>query len=399
MTSLAVTDGGYDFSALHAAMQRYVDGELLAGVSSAVLKGRDLVDLHCAGMADRESGEALRTDHLFRVFSNTKLLTSCLVLLLREDGHLDLDDPVERFIPQLADRRVLRSGATDASDTEPANGPITVRHLMTHSAGLSYGLLDPGTLIYKLYTEAAVNSPATTLAQMIDVLAELPLTYHPGTSWEYSVATDVLARLVEVITGGSFEAALRARILEPLGMVDTGFWAPPEKQNRLATYYAGADLMAPMTPGLSRADEPWPGAFRQPFPRQSGGGGLVSSLPDMVALMRALTPGENTLLRPETMELIGQNQLPDGQFIQFTGLGTLPGKGYGLVGAVSLAPLPHEHPGVVGDIWWGGIAGTQWWISPQHDLAAVVMTQRQMGFSHPFAAELKRLTYEAVVGS
>src|SRR5262245_53883464 len=209
MEDMKVTATGYDFRPAHAAMQRYVDGNLLSGFSSAVLVGRDLVDVKCIGWADMEAQIPLRVDHIFRVFSNTKLITSCAALLLFEEGHFQLDDPIEQFIPQLANRRVLRSDATSLDQTEPAVRPITIRHLMSLSSGLSYGLLDPGTLIFNAYND-------TTLAEMMDVLADLPLVYHPGTSWEYSVATDVLARLVEVISGQRFDVVIQSRILGPL---------------------------------------------------------------------------------------------------------------------------------------------------------------------------------------
>ena len=398
MTDLTVTPSDHDFSALHAAMQRYVDADLLPGVSSAVLRGRELIDLHCVGLADREAGTPMAVDTIVRAFSNTKLVTSCAALLLVEDGKLGLDDPVERYLPQLSDRRVLREGATDPSDTEPASGPITIRHLLTHTAGLSYGLLDPGTLVYRLYTEAKANSGATTLAEMVDILAGLPLVAHPGTRWEYSLATDVMARVVEVVSGERFGDVIRRRIFAPLGMADTDFWVPEAKRDRFAKLYIGADLMAPMKGGLTPFDAmPAPGAYLQPAARQSGGGGLVTTLPDMVALIRALVPGGKTLLKPATLALMHANQLPAGMNIRFTGIGELPGKGHGLASAVSVTALPFEHPQVAGDIWWGGIAGTQWWINPRENLAAVVMTQRHMGFAHPFAAELKKLTYQAAL--
>ena len=188
MEDMKVTATGYDFRPAHAAMQRYVDGNLLSGFSSAVLVSRDLIDVTCIGWADMEAQIPLRVDHIFRVFSNTKLITSCAALLLFEEGCFQLDDPIEQFIPQLANRRVLRPDATSLDQTEPAVRPITIRHLMSHSSGLSYGLLDPGTLIFNAYNARKVINPATTLAQMMDVLADLPLVFHPGTSWEYSVA-------------------------------------------------------------------------------------------------------------------------------------------------------------------------------------------------------------------
>jgi CubicO group peptidase (beta-lactamase class C family) len=395
MEDMKVTTTGYDFRPAHAAMQRYVDGNLLSGFSSAVLVGRDLVDVQCIGWADKEAQIPLGVDHIFRVFSNTKLITSCAALLLFEEGRFQLDDPIEQFIPQLANRRVLRPDATSLDQTEAAVRPITIRHLMSHSSGLSYGLFDPGSLIFKAYTERKVINPASTLAEMIDVLADLPLAYHPGTSWAYSVATDVLARLVEVISGQRFDAFIQSRILGPLGMVDTGFVV--SERNRLVAFYAGADLADPMKPGLTRADDaPYPGAYLRPFPRQNGGAGLVSTLPDMVALIRSLLPGGQMLLKPETIELMMTNQLPENVWIRFAAYGELKGKGYGLAGALILEPSAFDHPDARGELFWGGRAGTQWWISPKMNTAGLILAQREMG--HLFVFQFKRLAYDAVTG-
>ena len=395
MEDMKVTTTGHDFRPAHAAMRRYVDGDLLPGFSSAVLVGRDLVDVSCIGWADKEARIPLRVDHIFRIFSNTKLITSCAALLLFEDGRFQLDDPIERFIPQLANCRVLRPGASSLDQTEPAVRPITIRHLMSYSSGLSYGLLDPGTLIFKAYNERKVNNPATTLAEMIDVLADLPLAYDPGTSWEYSVAIDVLAHLVEVISGQRFDAFIQSRILDPLGMVDTGFVV--SDRNRLVAYYAGGDPVDPMKPGLTRADAlPYPGAYLRPVPRQAGGAGLVSTLPDMVALIRSLLPGGQTLLKPDTIELMMTNQLPEGVWIRFAAFGEIRGRGHGLAGALILEPSAFDHQDARGELFWGGRAGTQWWISPRANTAGLIMTQRETAFAHPFAVEFKRLAYEAV---
>ncbi len=397
MQDMQVTTTGYDFGAAHAAMRRLVDGNILSGVSSAVLVGRDLVDVNCTGWADKEAQIPLRSDHLFRVFSNTKLITSCAALLLFEEGRFQLDDAIEKFIPQLGNRKVLRPGATSLDDTEPARGSITIRQLLSHSSGLSYGLFDPGSVMFKAYQERKVLNPTRPLADMIDALAELPLVYHPGTSWEYSVATDVVGRLVEVVSGQPFDSFIQARILGPLGMVDTAFVVPEKDRSRFAAYYAGADLMDPMKPGLTRTDNsPWPGAYLSPIPWLSGGGGLVSSLPDMVALIRSLLPGGPTLLKPETIAEMMTNQLPDGVWLRFAMTGVAVGKGYGLAGALTVQPAPYDHADSSGEFWWGGVAGTQWWISPKTGVAGLLMTQRQMAFFHPFAIEFKRLAYEAV---
>jgi len=397
MEDLTVKASGYDFGAVHAALGRYVEQDILPGVSSAVLVARDLVDLHCVGWADREARTPLRADHIFRVFSNTKLVTSCAALLLFEEGRFALDDPIEKYIPELANRTVLRPGATSIDDTEYARGPITIRHLMSHSSGLSYGMFDPGTPIFNAYNERRVMDPGATLAQMMAALGGLPLVFHPGTGWEYSVATDVVARLVEVVSGQRFDRFIQERILDPLGMVDTGFVVPEQSRGRLAAYYAGADLANPLLPGLTRADDiPYPGAYLRPFAKLSGGGGLASTLPDMLALVRSLLPGGPTLLQPETIALTRVNQLPDGVWIRFAGVGELEGRGYGLAGAVIVEPSALDGAGSTGEIYWGGVAGTQWWISPRTNTAGVLMTQRRMAFAHPFVFQVKKLIYEAL---
>jgi CubicO group peptidase (beta-lactamase class C family) len=378
-------------------MQRYVDGNILPGVASAVLVGRDLVDVSCVGWADKEAQTPVRTDHIFRIFSSTKLVTSCAALLLFEEGKFKLDDPIEKYIPQLGNRKVLRPGAASLDETEPAKSSITIRHLMSHSSGLSYGYFDPETLIFKTYNERGVLNPATTLAQMIDVLAELPLVYHPGTSWEYSIAIDVMARLVEVISGQSFDKFIKARIFDPLGMVDTGFMVPEKDLGRLTAYYAGADEMDPMKPGLSHLEHSvYPGAHLRPWARLDGGAGLVSTLPDNVALIRSLLPGGSTLLKPETIAAAMTNQLPEGQWIQLAMMGEMPGQAHGLAGGLILQPAPYMHPDAAGELYWGGVSGTQWWISPNRNIAGVILTQRHMSFMHPFVFEFKQLAYEAV---
>ena len=401
----------HDFSAIHIAMQRYVDQQILSGVSTAVLQGHDLVHLDCVGWADKEQQIALRDDHLFRVFSNTKLVTSIAVMLLMEDGRLALDDVIEDYLPQLAKRRVLRAGSKDINDTEAARSSITIRQLLTHTSGLSYGLLDHGTTMYRAYVERKILHAYTPLSHLVDLLEDLPLSFHPGTAWEYSIASDVLGHLVEVVSGQRFDHFLHSRIFEPLGMHDTFFVVPEDKRDRLTAYYAGSDPTNRLQRGLKRMDNsPYPGAYVTAVPRQSGGGGLVSSLPDMLALMRSLMPaGVSTrstrstfsqtgasVLRPATIAMMMQNQLPAGMGIAFPSVGQLPGKGFGLGGAVILQPSGHDPAASAGEFEWGGIAGTHWWISPRHNLAGVLMTQRVMSFWQPFSFEFKQLAYQAV---
>ncbi len=384
--------------ALHEAMQRLVDDRILAGVSSAVLMRGEIADIHCAGSADRERGVALRADHLFRVFSNTKLVTSCAALLLLEEGRFKLDDPIGEYLPPLASLRVLRPGATSLEDSEPSNGPVTIRHLLSHTAGFGSGLLYPGTLIHEAYARAGVRDPDRTLEEMVQALGNLPLLFHPGSDWEYSMATEVIGRLVEVVSGDRLDTHFRRRIFEPLGMHDTAFVVPPERRQDLVACYAGASLDDPWKPGLTRVEDvPYAGAYLRPFARQSAGGGLVSSLPDMIALVRSMMPGGASLLQPATLSLLARNHLPPGVRVKFPGVAPTPGKAFGLAGAVTLQPSPEDPPQSLGEVEWGGIAGTHWWISPANGIAGIVMAQRQMAFWHPFALALKRCAYDGAL--
>lgn len=402
-SALGPVTEGFDFTQVRAAVSPHVRADLLAGASWAVLHGQQLVEVAAEGMARKaepgQPAEPMRTDRLFRAFSNTKLFTSLAVLQLWERGLVDLDEPVDRHLPALAKPRVLRAGATSIGDAEPARGPITVRHLLTHTAGLSYAFLAPDSVLGQAYTAAGVSSPLTTLEQMVDALAALPLSFHPGTRWEYSVASDVLARLVEVISGQRFDAYLQDRLFQPLGLRDTGFVVPADQQHRLTGYYLGADPLQPMQPGLQRVDdtEPFPGAYLRPVPRLSGGGGLVTSLPDMVAMMRSLLPDGPTVLRPQTMALMMRDHLPVELHQAFPRQGPMPLRGHGLVGGIVRSRGPFDHPAAPGECYWGGSAGTQWFVNPLLNIAGAFMMQRVGGFSHPVAMDFKRSVYEVMV--
>ena len=385
------------FQALHAALQSQVERQFLSGASSALLRGREVVDRFVCGQADAEAGVPLREDHIFRVFSNTKLLTSCAVLLLMEDGRLRLDDPVERYLPQLAQRQVLRAGATRIDQVEPARRPITLHDLMTHTSGLSYGLFDPGTVLYKAYGASGVHNPMLSQAQFIDVLATLPLAFQPGERWEYSLATDVLARVVEVVSGQTLGEFFQARICGPLGMDDTAFWVPEPKRARLSALYGGTDFMNPLLPGLVRMDAaPYPGAYTTPASRQSGGGGLVSTLDDTVRLVQALMPGAGGLLRPDTLAQMARNQVAAGLHVQFPNMPSNPGRVFGLGSSVLAQPGMFDPPQSAGEVSWGGLAGTVWWINPRLNIAGVLMTQRYYGFGNPYTFEWRHHAYRAL---
>jgi CubicO group peptidase (beta-lactamase class C family) len=385
-----------DFRAVHAALQAQVDGRWLPGVSSVVLRHGEVVDEFCTGHADLERGQRLRADHIFRAFSNTKLVTSCAALLLLDDGRIALDQPVKDLLPALARLRAMKPGAASIDDTEPLRSDITVRHLLSHQAGFSHGVFDPGTPIFNAYLASGARSSDSTLAQLIDILAGLPLLYQPGEGWEYSLASDVLARVVEVASGQRFDAFLQQRIFGPLGMVDTGFVLQPAQRERFTALYVG-DPLDPLKPGLRRIDNtPYPNAYLQPFARQSGAGGLFSTQADMLALLRALLPGRAGLLEPQTLAEMMSNQLPPGRTVRFPMTGAYPGLGFGLAGAVTIAPSAVGGDEALGDVQWGGLAGTHWWIHPRSGVAGVLMTHRFMGFWNPFWFEFKRGVYQAL---
>ena len=365
---------------LHKAMRAQVDRHFLPGVSTALFHKQEVIDTFCYGQADIEAGRALQQDDLFRVFSNTKLVTSVAVLILWERGCFELDTPVEQFLPALGQRRVLRAGAIRIDDTEPAASPITIRHLLTHTSGLSYGLFDPGSIMYQAYQDAVVRHPSKTLSEQLEALAGLPLGFHPGTAWEYSVATDVLGRLIEVLSGQSFGEFLKQEIFEPLAMTDTGFYVPPDKAHRLTTLYMSATPFTPSLPGLVRADDkPYPGAFLTKVPNESGGGGLVMSLTDMVKTVQSLLPGGQSLLNPQTIEAMNTNQLPDGMCVVFPNFPRLTWRGFGLGSSVAISRGPLDPSGIEGCVTWGGLAGTHWWYHPQMNVGGVLMTQRFFG--------------------
>lgn len=386
------------FHPMHAALQSQVDRGFLSGVSTALLRGREVVDQFVCGHADIEAKIPLREDHIFRAFSNTKLFTSVAVLLLMEDGKVSMDDPIERHLPELGNRQVLRPGAKSIDDVEPAQRSITVRHLMTHTSGLGYGAFDPGTVLFNAYTAAGVHDPRLSQAQFLTKLAALPLGFQPGTQWEYSLATDVLGRLVEVLSGQSLGDFFAQRIYQPLGLTDTDFWVPEAKRGRFAALYGGVDFLDPLKPGLKRMDEaPFPGAYMFPSLRQSGGGGLVSTLGDTVRLIQSFMPGDGPrLLKPETIALMEQNQIAPGLFVKFTTAPPNPGRVFGLGSSVLQVPGEFDPANSTGEISWGGLAGTVWWYNPRLNIAGVLMTQRYFGYGNPYTYEFRHHAYNAL---
>jgi CubicO group peptidase (beta-lactamase class C family) len=387
-----------DFSASHALAQSYIDGQLLPGFSSVVLHHGDVVDSFCAGHANIETGEPLRPEHIHRIFSNTKLMTSVVTLMLMEEGHFGLDDPIKQWISEFGQVRVLKAGATSTDDTETLQVDISIRHLLSHQSGLSHGVFDPGSVIFNAYTAAGVRSPNLSLTEVMPRLAALPLSFQPGTDWDYAMGADLLARLAEIVTGQPWQDVLRTRLLAPLGMRDTGYLVRDGEQARLATLYRGTDLWKPRLPGLfAHPDVPWPNANLQPVARQAGTGGLVSTQADYLRFLMQLQPGQPGLLKPATLTEMMRDQLPAHVCVRFQAMGRLDHLGFGLGGAVTRRASALQPNSLAGEFQWGGLAGTHWCISPANGVTIVQMAQRHFGFWNPFWFEYKAKVYETML--
>ena len=388
----------HDFNAMYASIQSWVDREFLVGASAAVLVGGEVVDVRHWGFASHEAGTVMDDDVIFRIFSNTKWITSVAAMLLVEDGALALDDALDQHLPEFSDLRVLRPGATSLEDTEALIRQPTVRELFCHCAGFTYGPFQEGFLDGE-YMSRGLLSPDTTLEETVTRLSGLPLARQPGLRWQYSIATDVLARLVEVCSGMTFDAFLRARLFEPLGMVDTDFWVPPEKAHRLAGNYVPVDPMDPMKPGINAAPDVMLGAATERSAFLSGGGGLLSTLADYTRFVRMLVndgihDGER-IVRSETLAEMWRNQLPPGKQVELPQGWEMPDTTFGLGFAIKDAPAPGEPDTAIGEVHWGGLAGTHTWIAPSAGVAALIFTQRLPGFWHPFSHDFKREVYAA----
>ena len=402
MNPLTVTPTDIDFSALHERMRWYVEQEILSCCMTLALRGTDLVDFQTFGYMDLETREPLRPDAIFRMHSNTKIVTSVALMMLFEEGRFGLDDPLADYLPAFADMQVLAPDASGPGDLVAAEAPITVRQILSHSAGLSYGFLEPLLPIDQAYIAAGVTPGEVadlTLEELCERLGALPLAYQPGTGWRYSFATDVAARLVEVLSGQRFDAFLRARLFDPLGMADTDFFVPADKRERLIRLYAPVDMFAPMQGGLVPVD---PAADRVPEspPRfLSGGAGLFSTAGDYLCFLRLIINGGSwqgvRLLQPETVTLMHTNQLPPGVGVNFS-VWAMPDTVFGLGFAIRTAPGPGEPDSAVGEYHWGGMAGTHSWVAPGAGIAGLCMTQRLPGFWHPFSHDFKRMLYQAL---
>lgn len=369
--------------------QGYVDEGRIAGALGLVARHGRLAYVDQWGMRDMAAGDPLESDDIFRIFSMTKPITSAAVMMLFEEGHFMLTDPVGRYLPELGQLEVARlseARSADAIPTERARRPMTIQDLLRHTSGLTYGVFS-NTAVDQAYREGDVMT-APTLEGMVTALGEVPLLYQPGERWNYSLSTDVLGRLVEVVSGKPFDVFLRERIFEPLGMVDTGFSVPASKRDRLSRPYGHTGPDGSLALGDTTG-------YDDSVTRFSGGGGLVSTAADYVRFAQMLLNGGELggvrLLSPKTVELMTTDHLADRP----TGW-LSPGWGFGLGVAVRREAGLDGMPGSVGEYYWFGVVGTSFFIDPVEELIGVFMIHMRPSRDIAFRNSFRNMVYQAI---
>ncbi len=382
-------------------LARYVDDGLLAGWLVTVSRHGRMVHATGYGRRDVEAGLPVEHDTVWRIFSMTKPVTSVAVMMLYEQGRLQLTDPLHKYLPAFADVRVYSSGPAHKPLTVAAVEPIRLWHLLNHTAGLTYGFhhAHPVDEMYRLAGFELLPPEGVDLAAGCDVLAGLPLVFQPGAEFNYSVATDVLGRVVEVVSGQRLDEFLAEHILTPLGMVDTGFAAAD--LDRLAALYSEQ----PETGAMTRDDElgVW-GAT--PPAMLSGGGGLVSTAADYDRFARMLLGGGALdgvrLLGPRTVRFMTRNHLPGGADVATIGRPTsgespVHGVGFGLGFSVVIDNVRSRIISSDGEFAWGGVASTSFWIDPAEEVTVQFFTQLIPSSAYPIRTQLRALVYSALV--
>ena len=360
----------------------------VSGVVTMVARKGKVVHLEAAGKRELEGGTPMQKDSIFRIYSMTKPITGVAMMILFEQGKWQLNDPVSKYIPEFADLKVAKvDPASGAVTTVPSNHPMTMRELMSHSGGLSYGFFG-ATAVDRHYVEHNVFDQTQPMQTFIERLGKAPLLFQPGERWHYSVSVDVQGYLVEKLSGQPFPEFLQQHVFGPLQMVDTAFHVPAQKLSRLAEFYyrdkAGNSVKHP---GVADYSQP------PVFP--SGGGGLVATASDYMRFCQMLLNGGaldgQRILSPLSVQLMRTNMLPDSARTMG------PGTGFGLDFAVVENPAASGGYGGEGTYFWGGYAGTWFWIDPVYQLIVVGMIQ-QRGDDVPDLRALSRsLTYQAIV--
>ena len=387
------------FQRLHQAMQGFVDRKEVSGIVTLVTRDGRTADIHAVGLQDVDSKTPMRTDTIFRIASMTKPITSVAIMMLYEEGKLLLTDPVSKFIPGFRNMAVLEQGAEKPA---AARRQISIRDLLTHRSGLTYGFINGGAVGNGYRKNGVVDGlAATTLttAEAINKLAAEPLVAQPGSAYNYSLSTDVLGRVVEVASGQPFEAFLRERIFKPLKMNDTDFVVPDAKWSRLATVYSpdGAGGIRPMRDPETFGNTVMSPIeyYKSPKTYFSGGAGLVSTAADYSRFGHMLLNGGvldgARLLSPKTIELMTVSHTGDLGALPVAG----PGRGFGLGFFVVTDLATTQTLGSQGMFGWSGIYGTTFWVDPKERLVAIMMVQRYPG--SPVAAAFQPLVYQALV--
>ncbi|MEA5366580.1 serine hydrolase domain-containing protein [Amycolatopsis sp., V23-08] len=380
---------------------RYVDNGRLPGWLAVVSRHGKLVHVGSGGQRDVEAGLPVEPDTLWRIFSMTKPITSVAAMILAEEGLLELDDPISQWLPEFASPRVYVKGSALKPLTEPATGPIRVWHLLTHTAGLTYGFHHghPVDAIYRAAGFEWGTPPGLDLAACSEQWASLPLLFQPGAEWNYSIATDVLGRVVEVVSGQPLDEFFRSRIFDPLGMTDTGFFTTDT--DRLAALY----IPDPATGGITRNDAF--GSLGKSRPTcLSGGGGLVSSAADYWRFTEMLLNGgvldDVRILSPRTVSLMASNHLPGHVDLEAYGrplFAEMPfdGHGFGLGFSVLEDPVKARTLASTGEFAWGGAASTAFWVDPDEDITVGFYTQLLPSSTYRLRPQLRQLVYQALV--
>jgi CubicO group peptidase (beta-lactamase class C family) len=402
---------GFDpakLSSIEVRLQKEADDNLAAGASALLVRNGRVAFFATAGHADREAGTPMKPDTIVRIASMTKPVTSVAVMILVDEGKLALDDPLAKYLPEFSEMKVLaspeQSGNGNTAATVPAKTPITIRHLLTHTSGISYRFIGHPTLS-PMFVEAAVadglSETSGTMAENVKRLARVPLLWEPGTKWNYGLNTDVLGRVVEVVSGQTLDAFFRERLFKPLGMNDTHFILPAEKRDRLATVY-GIENGKPLARHTSVLIQRGPLVYSTTYPTwddnagyYSGGAGLVSTLGDYARFLQMLlNRGEldgQRILEPKTVDAMTSNQI--GQLnlsIGDAGNGIGFGYGFGVVTSENQGPTP------LGSYSWGGFFSTMFWVDPKNKLAGLLFTQTHPAGNTTLSADFQRLTYEAL---
>lgn len=375
-------------SHIETTMSSYVEDRKVAGLSTMVYRRGEVAHFETYGDRDLQSGAAMTPETLFRIYSMTKPITTVAALMLYEEGHFHLDDPVADYLPAFEDVQVYDTTASGRPTRVPSQRPMTIHDLMTHTSGLTYGVFGD-TPVDSMYQDVGVLDEDRSLKAAVDTLGTLPLLHQPGETWHYSVSTDVLGRLVEVVSGMPLDTFFRTRIFEPLGMDDTSFEVSPEEMNRFATnYQAGRDgTLAVQDRGASSE-------FAAPVRFLSGGGGLVATMDDYLRFARMLLNGgalEGTrLLGAKTVDFMTQNHL-DGTFE--------PGWGFGLGVRVNVDVPRTQVLGTDGTYGWSGAANTYFFVDPSEELIGMVWTQLFPSGRYPIGPDFKVAVYQSIIDS